>query len=125
MRARAQNNESKIENKQSMKCELEGQISYCYSNYVHCHMLCFHQVQFSDFTVISTYSAPLTYSRSTLHMSFILLSFKLCLSFYLSFYFVLHSFHQLRSVIFQPPPVLLFDHSLYLVYLFIILCLCM
>ena len=90
-----------------------------------CHMLYFHQVQFPTsqyFNILCTSDLFLTQLHTCLNP---LLLFKLRLSFYLSFY--LFSVLPVNSVpfIFQPPPVLLFDHSLYLVYLFIILCLCM
>ena len=75
----------------------------------------------SDFTVILMY-----YSRlNSLQVFYLLLSFKLCLSFYLSFYYSPTFLSTPFCSSFWPPPVLFFDHSLYLAYLFIILCLCM
>ena len=80
----------------------------------------------SDFIVISMYSAPPTYSRlNSAQVFYPLLSFKLCLSFYISFYCSLTFLSTPFCSSFWPPPVLFLDHSLYLVYLLIILCLCM
>ena len=66
----------------------------------------------SNSTVIPTYPAPLTYSwLNSTQVFYLLLSFKLRLSFYLSFYcsltFPSTPFHSS----FWPPPVLFFDHS--------------
>lgn len=91
----------------------------------HCHMLYFHQVQFPTSQLFWCIPHLQPIPDSTPYKSFIFRSFKLCLSFYLSFHCSLTFLSTLFCSSFWPPPVLFFDHSLYLAYLFIILCLCM
>ena len=72
------------------------------------------------------YSAPPTYSWLNSTQVFCpLLLFKLRLSFHLSFYCSLTFPSTPFCSSFWPPPVLFFDHSLYLAYLLIIPHLCM
>ena len=90
-----------------------------------CHMLYFHQVQFwlysyltllciSDLFPTQLCTSLISYSYSTCVILSLIVLFVLCI--FLSFPFCSS---------FRPPPVLFFDHSLFLAYLLIILCLCM